>query len=269
MTTTVATIDSVELTQARGCLYALFGNAWRYPDEGVLSVLSRIAHRLDGLSVFRAQNQETADALAAVMDSMRIIGFAQRSDRDRIRDDYVALFGHAVRGTCPLYELEYGQSEIIQQASELADIAGFYSAFGLESAGAGADRPDHIAVECEFMSVLCVKEAAGLEVDLPALVETCFNAQRAFLKDHLARWLPAFCTRVISADGDGFYGRLARLAAALLKAECRRFEIAAGPQYLVLRAVDPNADADINCDGVPGDGRLVPLTVNGSEVEGA
>jgi hypothetical protein len=104
---------------------------------------------------------------------------------------------------------------------------------------------------------------------LPALAETSFDAQRAFLRDHLARWLPAFCARVMSADGDGLYGRLARLAAALVEAECRCFEIAAGPQYLELRAVDPNADANINCDGSAGEDRLVPLTMNGSEVAGA
>jgi DMSO reductase family type II enzyme chaperone len=269
MTTAVVNTDGIALAQARGGLYVLLANAWRYPDQDVVSALLNTSDRFVGSSAFRKLDDATACALDGVVDGIQALDREKRSPPDHIRDRYITLFGHAVRGTCPLYELEYGQSEIIQQASELADIAGFYSAFGLESAGAGADRPDHLAVECEFLSVLCAKEAAGLEVDLPALAETSFDAQRAFLRDHLAQWLPAFCARVMSADGDGLYGRLARLAAALVEAECRCFEIAAGPQYLELRTVDPNADANINCDGSAGEDRLVPLTMNGSEVVGA
>ncbi|MEK7730319.1 MAG: hypothetical protein AAB363_00525, partial [Planctomycetota bacterium] len=108
MTTAVATFDSVELAQARGHLYALFANAWRYPDQDVFSSLLDMADRFVRSNAFRKLDDATACALDGVVDGIQALGRSKRSPPDQIRDRYVALFGHAVRGTCPLYELEYG-----------------------------------------------------------------------------------------------------------------------------------------------------------------
>jgi TorA maturation chaperone TorD len=71
---------------------------------------------------------------------------------------------------------------------ELADIAGFYRAFGVEITP-GTERPDHIAVELEFMHLLAVKEvvAAGRE-DGGEHARICRDARATFFRDHLGRW---------------------------------------------------------------------------------
>jgi DMSO reductase family type II enzyme chaperone len=169
-----------------------------------------------------------------------------------LQGTFNSLFGHAVRGRCPPYELEYGGSEIIQQASGLADIAGFYSAFGMEISPDADDRPDHVAIESEFMSVLCAKEAHAIENSEADHLDIGVKAQRDFLKDHLACWLPAYAHRVEQADPDGFYGALARFASAFVAAECDRFEITVGPKTLKLRPTDRVLDTSIDCG--PADG---------------
>src|SRR3990172_4946219 len=45
---------------------------------------------------------------------------------------HAACFGHAVSKDCPPYEAEYGQAHIFEKTQTLADISGFYRAFGLE-----------------------------------------------------------------------------------------------------------------------------------------
>ena len=123
------------------------------------------------------------------------------------------------------------------------------------------------AVECEFMSVLCAKYAFGIMSQNEELTDACFDGQRTFLRDHLARWMPALCSRISKADGDGVYGHVAQLGTSFLASECEAFGVAAGPDYLELRSVDPNADTEIQCGPANGD-RLVPLTIGGLDSTG-
>ncbi len=244
--------------RARGMMYALLAWGWRYPDEEAVSTLSALLHRCLCPSAANYLDSNTTKALESASTFLQQKSF----DVPGMDTSFSELFGHAVRGSCPLYELEYGQAEIVQQAGELADIAGFYGAFGLENTQGSMERVDHVAVECEFMSVLCVKQATGILSGDLGLVDACCDAQRTFLRDHLARWLPALGSKVAKADGDGIYGHLARVSTAFLASECQTFGVTPGPDYLELRRVDPNADAEIQCGPAPAE-QLVPLTVGG------
>jgi len=69
----------------------------------------------------------------------------------------------------------------------LADIVGFYKAFGL--------RPnegipvDHFSVEAEFMSHLLLREAYALANNNDEMKEIVVDAERKFLRDHLSRMM--------------------------------------------------------------------------------
>jgi len=265
----LSTVDGqrLELVTARGHAYAMLAHGWAYPDDGWRQVITEDARwKLWPETLIRSDSR-FQEPLFELRKSVRRLS-ARNGYHDELLGAYSRLFGHAIRGACPPYELEYGASEIIQQASELADIAGFYEAFGLDQGNGCRERPDHITAELEFLGVLCAKEALGLNTGDGALTERSGDAERAFLKDHAARWLPAFCRRVESSDSDWFYGPLASFTAVFVAVECLRFEISAGPQWLELRPSDPNADAAIECDGLPNgadaaQAQSVPLTING------
>jgi putative dimethyl sulfoxide reductase chaperone len=90
------------------------------------------------------------------------------------------------------YETEYGLPHEFRQSQELADIAGFYRAFGIRAGGVLRERPDHLAVELEFMHLLCLKEAKALSCALSQEARVCRDAQGSFLKDHLGAWIGLF-----------------------------------------------------------------------------
>ena len=111
------------------------------------------------LDALRAMSSDTVSSLGDgfVKNVGALCQAARATDITALAEQYGMRVGHAVRGTCPPYELEYADGEIIQRASELADIAGFYEAFGLSSAGPEHDRPDHFSAECEFLQVMTIK----------------------------------------------------------------------------------------------------------------
>lgn len=167
---------------------------------------------------------------------------------------HARLFGHARGEVCP-FETEYGAEGTHRQPHELADIAGYYLAFGLMTHARADQRADHVACECEFMDFLARKEAFLLSGGAPELsgaeraetLETVRHAARSFLRDHLGRFGRAFATRLIK-EGRGAYGALGELLLRLLEVECERFGVAPGPATLDLRPPLPD-DVPMACGG--------------------
>lgn len=262
----------IEAAGARSAAYGLIAAGFRYPDVVLLGALDEPGRWNRWPEPLEGAFAGVGDALARLRSCVTTLCFETRDASREIlaplQAAYDSLFGHTVRGRCPPYEMEYGQSEIIQRASELADLGGFYSAFGLELGGDVGDRPDSVCVECEFMSALCAKEAYGLGVDDVDLLFVVRKAQRDFLRDHLGHWLPALARRVQDAKGHDFYDALAQFMSTFITSECRQYDVSVGPELLELRPADIEAETSIECGDATvcepaGGEQITPLTIHG------
>ncbi len=168
-------------------------------------------------------------------------------------ESYVRLLGHTVRSECPPYELEYRASEVFQQSQTLADIAGFYRAFGFDAIGPLTERADHVATEWEFLSAISMMESLATSDEQ---VQCCRDAQCSFLTEHAANWMPAFFERIRRAEPRSFIADVISLADALLRQWCGTRRVAVGPEWLELRPIDEE-DSTITC-GAPGAVELGP-----------
>lgn len=156
---------------------------------------------------------------------------------EELQATFVRLFGHTTRGLVCACETEYGDDNNFHQPQQLADIAGYYLAFGLRPALASDARADHVACECEFMDFLNRKEARLLTggADEDGTLEVTRSAARAFLREHLGRFGRAFASRALVEDPNGFFGIFGAALLGMLDAESRRLRVAAGPIELAVR----------------------------------
>jgi putative dimethyl sulfoxide reductase chaperone len=241
---------AIDAAMSRLCLYRFLAKAYEDPTpEGWSALASTDCQQCFGgaVRILAATAPALAAAAGAFQPQLKPETF------ESFLASYLAAFGHAARGRCPLNEIEYGdiKADPLFQPHRLADLAGFYHAFGLEVAADAGERHDHICLELEFMCVLAAKEAYALEQQLdPEDLSLCRDAQKQFLREHLGRWTPAFARRLGRMAADTALGALANLTCAFVEAECARYGITPGSEDLLLRPVDETAESMCNSCGV-------------------
>lgn len=140
-------------------------------------------------------------------------------DARGLEAEHRRIFSHVHSTDCPLYETDFVARDVWRQSQQLADLAGFYGAFGVRVVG---ERPDGAAVELEFLHVLAFKTAWALTRGEEDHVDVCDRAERAFLDEHVLRWLPSSAERIGAVANGGLYGAAARLIGEVLGAEAAR-----------------------------------------------
>jgi DMSO reductase family type II enzyme chaperone len=241
---------AIDAAMARSCLYRFLAQAYEDPTaEGWSRMATTDCHQIvePALRSLAATAPALAEPARALQSQLKPEAF------ESFHASYLAAFGHAARGRCPLNEIEYGdiKADPLFQPHRLADLAAFYRAFGLEVAADADERQDHICLELEFMCVLAAKEAYALEHQLdPEDLSLCRDAQKRFLREHLGRWTPAFARRLARMAADTALGALANLTRAFIEAECARHGVVSGSEDLLLRPVDEAAESMCNSCGI-------------------
>ena len=133
--------------------------------------------------------------------------------------EYSRLFLGA--GLVPLREGGFGDGmRFAGQPVDIADVSGFYLAFGFALPGSSASPPDHLGAELEFMSLLHLKIALALQHGQPEELRITRSAMAAFLKDHLGRWSKPFAVALTDSGAAPAYRAMGRLLARAVEADC-------------------------------------------------
>jgi putative dimethyl sulfoxide reductase chaperone len=222
----------------RAALYRLCASALAYPVPGRLAEVAGLAERM----------VSTLDG--TLRDAVQRLGAAARAEHDvTVAGEYVRLFDRAPR--CAPCEGAYGPPQMAGKAAQLADIAGFYAAFGVSPSEGQADTEDHVAAELEFMSLLALKEAWARAEAHHEHAEISRDAAVAFLSDHLARWAPLFAGALAGATDLAYYRAVAGLLAAWLAADTAALGVQAEP--LVRASADADDAGAFSCPMAPSD----------------
>lgn len=199
------TLDVPARLLLKGQVYALCARLLS-PDAGALTdgeTLERLRAALEPL--------EYDEALSALEELRRL----DLTDRASLEREYARLF---VKGVASPYETSYPEAWSAPggKPQQLADIAGFYGAFGFEVVG---ERPDHLVPEVEFVALLYVKEAHALLSRSSEEAAVCADARAKFLRQHLLPWLPAFREQLADTGGSPALSAVVSLLIRIVEAD--------------------------------------------------
>ncbi len=210
-------LEAHERARARSDLYAALALAFRKPeassageeDRSLADLLLQAAGRLD--SALAALAEKAVDAL-------RVDGGQDEEALRTLEIEYNRLFFGPGRPLAPPYESLYRDGGGLVMGPSAQAVQACYAEAGFALAPDQRDLPDHVAAELAFMACLAAEEAAAEGKEAMRWRER----QDAFLGQHLAAWLPAFCQRVRSAARHPFYLALAELAEAFVEWDVAR-----------------------------------------------
>lgn len=211
-----------------GVTFLLASLITSYPDDYAVGCVTQLLG--DGVSTGGPAFQgEKWDALESQLRAL-----TQNADMlSQVRSDYIQLFDHS-RSENPLYETEYGRARTAVKGNSLADVAGFYRAFGLLQSDDGATKemPDHVAVEFEFYSYMLFKEQAVRQLGDNQGIDIVSDGRKKFLADHLGRFVSSIAQRPAVAQ-NVFYSGVFNWCAQVVKDECARNGIEPEPAAFV------------------------------------
>jgi nitrate reductase assembly molybdenum cofactor insertion protein NarJ len=178
------TIDPVTVRRsdellARSLVYRLCSQALTYPTPEVVAAL-----RDDDVPVALAAAEALPPGPRAALE-LAAAAFAAAEPAE-LEGRYRALFSHVHSQDHPQYETDVTAADVWRQTNELADLAGFYLAFGVRGSG---ERQDHVAVELEFLHAVLYKAAWATAQGEEDRATICLAAVDAFLTDHVLRWV--------------------------------------------------------------------------------
>lgn len=187
----------------RALLGVFLAEAWREPRGAGGEAVAVSPEQLDALAgAFRAV------AASAGERAMGDLGLGEltpdrasieplinwlSADPSRRGEAHEALFGLIISKDCPPYETEFCHwNDPTYRSSQMADVGGFFRAFGLQPRRERPERQDHVSLEIEFVAFLQQKLALAIESGEAEHVNICREALAAFVRDHIAWWMPTF-----------------------------------------------------------------------------
>ena len=230
-----ATTSKISDPFLRAGVYRSLAQAFSYPDQAMATALQKIWS-----SQLQFWKQDWPDGVRDLL--VTALEELQHSTVPELEEAHVRLFGPAAR--CPLTETSWGDAaRLLGKPAQIADISGFYRAFGLQPvSGPDATPEDHLVTELEFMSILYLKEAYARTAGLEEQLSITRDALNKFLEEHLATWTDYWIEQVQCENPPAFYRTLATLLQSLLRFECLRLGLK--PQPIRARAVDTVVGAD-------------------------
>ena len=199
---------------ARAAVFRLLACGFAYPAESHVRAMNQAFARLYESDGFAGFSPRLALSLTRAQRAWH------GTEDENTKKEYMRLF--LGNGAVSLHETAYGDGRrIAGRPVELADIGGFYAAFGFALSESDPDLPDHLCAELEFYSLLLVKQAYALSRGWLPKAHIAREAAKAFLEQHLGRWIGALKSSLQENNAIPYLD-LADAVETIVEAECRR-----------------------------------------------
>lgn len=164
-------------------------------------------------------------------------------------DEYTGLFEGSM--PCPTGETAYIRRD---KGAILADIVGFYRAFGFDLRAEAGEKADHLVGELEFLAMLLTMAAAARTHGSADDAQITEEAAETFAADHPGQWIDMAGARLTSLTSLTVYQRLGELTQTVWRALVARRGWRIAPP--AAETPDPDDATPYECGMAPGQTRV-------------
>ena len=132
-------------------------------------------------------------------------------DIETLLVDYTRLFLGPVQALASPYGESWQSSSAPTQDKPPLAVLDLYSQGGFEIDEEFRERPDHVAVELEFLYLLIFNQNRAVGAGKSDEAATTRSLQQRFLAEHLGAWIAPFAAAMASGAQSAFYRELGAL----------------------------------------------------------
>jgi TorA maturation chaperone TorD len=193
------------LLEIRSTLYGTVSALFSDPESEKFAML--FTPKIQGCvldACFQIEELEHSEETALSKSFQMLMSKLDEKKKENIRNEFVNVFGHTLSKQIAPYALEHlKNSDVFFRTQKLADLNGFYKAFGMEVES--IERADHISTQTEFLSFLLLKELLALTNELDEEKEICETAFIDFNQNHFSDWAKMFAGNLADKINGDFY----------------------------------------------------------------
>ena len=190
------------LLEAKSTLYGFVSTLFSDPESEKFSMMKNPEFQKMVLNSCLQFDENNQSELSGAFQN--VISMVNELNRETIQNENVSIFGHTLSKETAPYALEHLKStDVFFRTQKLADLNGFYKAFGMEVES--IERADHIATQTEFLSYLILKELVAIKKNLEEEIEICQKAFIDFHQEHFFDWAKMFSENLIEKVEGEFY----------------------------------------------------------------
>lgn len=180
------------VSQNRSVIYRLLALNFTYPDDSLIGLLQSG----EIFEVMRNSTSYLGDDQIALLDPITSLEAYSSLSLQSLQSEYANLFEKGISRISPR-EFAYRWKDachISQSDNDLRQtLQRQYNSFGVHC---DLGSEDHISVELEYLAYLCVQESTNWKQGFSKAARDIRSQERAFVDDHLSRWLPELCYRI-------------------------------------------------------------------------
>jgi TorA maturation chaperone TorD len=206
------------LTGIRRDLYGLLSSGYiQIPEKKIFELKWEPA-----VELLRYPQEGTAKVFKQTQKGLNLIkSYGPKKDRNdeeilkNISKDWTRLFRGVVRdGILPPYESLYRPKRLQKKPAQ--EINRLFSKMGIQVPEEWHQPPDYIGVELDFMRFLCEEESRRRDDGEQNALREAVEAEKSFLENHIALWVPIFCERMLEEAREEYYLGIAYLTLGLV-----------------------------------------------------
>jgi len=138
--------------------------------------------------------------------------------------EYADLFlGVAGKPPHPSESVYVGKEHLVMGKAR-DEVLSAYRKAGLDRVKEFTEPEDHIAIELNFMALLCQRTMDALERNDKNTTKEYLKTQKDFIENHLARWVPQLTKDILAQSEVDFYKGIAMITDGFIEMEKKTIE---------------------------------------------
>ena len=156
--------------------------------------------------------------------------FFSGPDDELIEDlavEYTRLFLGPGRHISPHESIHYERDDGdwgSHWGASTVEVKKFVESLGLEYKETDRSIPDHISVELELMQKVIEKEKQAWSDTSGKDALHYLKIEKMFMEDHIMKWIPLFCDKVVADAELSFYREMAELTKSFLQTDMKNIQ---------------------------------------------